>query len=278
MINARQLSARIEEAGQFIKKKISGQPVLGIILGSGLDSIAGLVREKSEIPYREIPHFPVSTVQGHAGKLAAGIISGRQVLVFQGRFHYYEGYCLHEVTFPVRLLKALGGKGLIVTNAAGGINSGYGPGDLVILEDHINLMGVNPLRGENITDQGPRFPDLSRAYTGEWRLTALEAMKRMGLKARQGTYAAVSGPSYETPAEIRFLRTIGADLVGMSTVPEVIVANHCSLKVLGISCVTNMAAGILDKKLDHQEVLATAQRIESTFTQFIEELVGKLDM
>jgi len=184
---------------------------------------------------------------------------------------------MHEVTFPVRVMQAMGIKGLIVTNAAGGINSNYHPGDLVIIKDHINLMGINPLRGANISVLGPRFPDMSEAYNFEWRQKGLEVMKKLGLKAQLGVYAAVNGPSYETPAEIRYLRTIGADLVGMSTVPEVIIANHGGMKVLGISCVTNLAAGISEKRLDHSEVIAVTQNIENTFVRVLSELISCLN-
>ncbi|RJE48409.1 MULTISPECIES: purine-nucleoside phosphorylase [unclassified Dehalobacter] len=277
MINEQVMTIWLNDARNFLLKKISYIPEIGIILGSGLGKLAELVEDAVVIPYSGIPHFPVSTVTGHSGKLIVGTLGDRKVMVLQGRFHYYEGYEMHEVTFPVRLMQTIGMKGLVVTNAAGGINSDYRPGDLIVIKDHINLMGSSPLRGANLSNLGPRFPDLSEAYDGKWRELALSLMKEYGLNPWQGVYAALSGPSYETPSEIRYLRTIGADLVGMSTVPEVIVANHGGMKVLGISCVTNMAAGILKQKLDHQEVLATADRIEETFLRYMRQLIALLD-
>ncbi|NLI93572.1 MAG: purine-nucleoside phosphorylase [Peptococcaceae bacterium] len=277
MISEELLNAKINEAKAYVTKKLQVTPELGIILGSGLGNLAELVQDPIVIPYQEIPHFPVSTVQGHSGKLITGTLSGRPVMVLQGRFHYYEGYEMHEVTFPVRLMQAMGIKGLLVTNAAGGINMEYEPGDLILIQDHINLMGSNPLRGANLSSLGPRFPDLSDSYNTGWRQKALALMGDMDLKPLQGVYAGVSGPSYETPAEIRYLRTIGADLVGMSTVPEVIVANHGGMKVLGISCVTNMAAGIQARKLSHAEVIETTQRVGETFVSFVQKLIQLLD-
>lgn len=276
MITEKKLIARLKDSKQFLEEKITKTPELGIILGSGLGKLADYVQDKVEILYKEIPHFPTSTVQGHSGKLVIGNLANKYVMVFQGRFHYYEGYEMHEVTYPVRLMQFMGVKGLVVTNAAGGINGSFEPGDLVIISDHINLMGSNPLRGSNISNLGPRFPDLSEAYSPNWRNTALEIMKSQGLKTQQGVYASVSGPSYETPAEIRYLRTIGADLVGMSTTPEVIVANHNQMDVLGISCVTNMAAGILPHKLNHAEVIATADKVEQKFIEFMRSLIEAL--
>lgn len=277
MITEKKLMTSLNDTKKHLLEIIKEPPELGIILGSGLGSLAELVQDEIVIPYKEIPHFPVSTVQGHSGRLVVGSLSTRRVMVLQGRFHYYEGYEMHEVTFPVRLMKAMGMQGLIVTNAAGGINEDYCPGDIVILQDHINLMGNNPLKGSNISTQGPRFPDLSEAYDPKWREVALRLMADLGLKAQQGVYAALSGPSYETPAEIRYLRTIGADLVGMSTVPEVIVANHGGMRVLGISCVTNMAAGVLAQKLNHAEVIATTERIEKTFVSYVQKLIEVLE-
>lgn len=277
IITEKKLMTRLNDARDSLKGIIKEQPEFAIILGSGLGKLADLVEDSTVVSYKEIPHFPVSTVAGHAGRMVAGHLAGKNVLVLQGRFHYYEGYEMHEVTFPVRLIKSLGINNLLVTNAAGGINAAYSPGDIVIIRDHINLMGENPLRGGNISKQGTRFPDLSEAYNLDWRQKAFKVMGECGIKAQQGIYAALSGPSYETPAEINYLRTIGADLVGMSTVPEVIVANHAEMKVLGISCVTNMAAGILAQKLNHAEVIATADRIEHTFVDFVQKLVKELD-
>lgn len=277
MITEKKLITRLNDAKQYLLDKISDKPELGIILGSGLGELAELVEDRVVIPYKDIPHFPVSTVQGHTGRLVIGTLAGKRVLVLQGRFHFYEGYEMHEVTFPVRLMKAIGIQGLIVTNAAGGINQDYSPGDIVLIRDHINMMGENPLKGTNISIQGPRFPDLSEAYDRRWLDIALKVMEEQNLPLHLGVYAAVSGPSYETPAEIRFLRTIGADLVGMSTVPEVIVANHGGIRVLGISCVTNMAAGILAQKLSHAEVIATTEKIGKVFVEYIKKLIGALD-
>ncbi len=250
---------------------------MGVILGSGLGGFANLIDDMIVIPYKDIPGFPVSTVEGHSGCLVAGKVGGRHIIVLQGRFHYYEGYDINKVTFPVRVMQALGINGIIVTNAAGGVNTAYSPGDLIIIADHINLMGVNPLRGPNYADLGPRFPDLSEAYDLKWRKIAKEAMLELAMEPQEGIYAGLSGPSYETPAEIRYLRTIGADLVGMSTVPEVIVANHGGMKVLGISCVTNMAAGILKQKLTHSEVMETTERIEKMFVSLLKLIIQRLD-
>lgn len=277
MITEQELNKKIQEAKEYLSKKIDVTPEFGIILGSGLGKLADLAEDSIVIKYEDITHFPVSTVAGHSGKLIVGKIASKTVMMMQGRFHYYEGYEMNEVTFPVRLMQVLGIKNLVVTNAAGGVNKEYKPGDLVLIQDHLNLMGVNPLRGANLSDLGARFPDLSEAYSHEWREKALNLMPKVGLEPKQGVYAAVSGPSYETPAEIRYLRTIGADLVGMSTAPEVIVANHGGMKVLGISCVTNMAAGVLPEKLSHSEVIATTQRIEQQFVGFVKSLISVLD-
>lgn len=273
MITQMELQARLTEARGYLAERTPFIPEIGIILGSGLGRLADQVEDKTVIPYEDIPHFPQATVAGHSGRLVIGTLAARKVMVMQGRFHYYEGYEMSVMTFPVRLMQLLGINGLIVTNAAGGINMEYNPGDLVIIKDHLNLMGNNPLRGANLSELGPRFPDLSEAYDRAWREKALNLMPEFGLKPLEGVYAAVSGPSYETPAEIRYLRLIGADLVGMSTVPEVITANHGGMKVLGISCVTNMASGILPRKLNHEEVIAAADRIEKKFIQYVKSLV-----
>jgi purine-nucleoside phosphorylase len=276
MISEKEQSIQLSEACSFIEERVKAVPELGIILGSGLGSFADCVEEKITIPYKTIPHFPVSTVEGHAGQLVFGLVHGRPVVIMQGRFHYYEGYTMKEVTFPIRVMQKLGVSGLVVTNAAGGINPEFHPGDLVIIKDHINLMGDNPLRGANLADLGPRFPDMSEGYCREWRQKGLRIADETGITPREGVYAAMSGPSYETPAEIRFLRAIGADMVGMSTVPEVLTANHGGMRVLGISCVTNMAAGILPQKLSHEEVMETANQIETKFVQFVEALSNEL--
>lgn len=276
MISEKGYSVKLEEARGYLMENVEVLPELGVILGSGLGAFADLVEEQVVIPYKDIPHFPISTVEGHAGQLVFGKVQGRKVVVMQGRFHYYEGYMMQEVTFPIRVMQVLGVTGLIVTNAAGGINSAFSGGDLVLIKDHLNLMGDNPLRGANLSTLGPRFPDLSEAYNTQWRQKALVIAKELGINPQEGVYVAVSGPNYETPAEIQYLRTIGADMVGMSTVPEVIVANHGGMKVLGISCVTNMAAGILGQKLSHVEVMETAERVEKQFVHFVQALVKVL--
>lgn len=276
MISEKEYNSKLDEVRKYIADRVSSKPELGIILGSGLGAFADLVKDKVTISYKDIPHFPVSTVEGHAGQLVFGKVEEREVVIMQGRFHYYEGYTMQEVTFPVRAMQVLGVTGLIVTNAAGGINQEFRPGDLIIIKDHLNMLGDNPLRGSNLSNLGPRFPDLSDAYNSEWRKRALSIMQEYGIHPHEGVYAAMSGPSYETPAEIRHLRVSGADMVGMSTVPEVIVANHGGLKVLGISCVTNMAAGILPQKLSHAEVMETAERVEKKFVDFVQGLLRVL--
>ena len=276
MISEKDYSAKLTKARDYLMERVRILPELGVILGSGLGAFADLVRDKQVIRYKDIPHFPTSTVEGHAGQLVFGQVEGRTVVVMQGRFHYYEGYSMHEVTFPIRVMQVLGVTGLIVTNAAGGINPDFHPGDLILIKDHLNMMGDNPLRGGNLSTLGPRFPDLSDAYNRDWRQKALVIAKELGINPQEGVYAAMSGPNYESPAEIRFLRSVGADMVGMSTVPEVIVANHGGMRVLGISCVTNMAAGILDQKLSHVEVMETASRIEKQFVHFVQALVKVL--
>ncbi|WP_434511906.1 purine-nucleoside phosphorylase [Desulfitobacterium sp. AusDCA] len=275
-ITEKDYAAKLAEVRHFLMEKVNNQPEMGIVLGSGLGGFAEVMGEAVSIPYRDIPHFPVSTVEGHKGELVFGKVNGKPVVAMQGRFHYYEGYSMQEVTFPIRVMQVLGVTGLIVTNASGGINSSYRPGDLVLIKDHLNFMGENPLRGANHSNLGPRFPDLSEGYDLEWRQKALTVAREIGIHPQEGVYAAMSGPSYETPAEIRYLRTAGADLVGMSTVPEVIAANHGGMRVLGISCVTNMAAGILPQRLSHAEVMETAERIEKQFIRFVQALVRVL--
>jgi purine-nucleoside phosphorylase len=244
---------------------------IGVILGSGLGSFAHTLEKRKETPYSDIPGWPVSTAIGHAGKLVTGWLGDTELIVAAGRAHLYEGYTAQQVAYPIREMMYRGMRSLVVTNAAGGINLGYKPGDLVLISDHINLMGVNPLTGPNDASFGPRFPDMSEAYSREYR----EIARQAGV-LKEGVYAAVPGPSYETPAEIRYLRTIGADLVGMSTVPEVIAANHMGIKVLGISCVTNMAAGILPQKLSHAEVMETGDRVKDTLAALLRAILPKL--
>ena len=244
---------------------------VGVILGSGLGSFSDTLEDRSEKPYSDIPGWPVSTVGGHAGKLVTGRLGDTKVIVAAGRAHLYEGYTAQQVAYPIRELAWRGVTSLVITNAAGAVNLGYKPGDLVLISDHINLMGVNPLTGPNDESFGPRFPDMSEAYSREYR----EIAKQAGV-LKEGVYAALAGPSYETPAEIRYLRTIGADLVGMSTVPEVIAANHMGMKVLGISCVTNMAAGILPQKLTHAEVIETGERVKDTLAALLRAVIPQL--
>ncbi len=244
--------------------------------GTGLGAFAETLEGAVETPYAQIPGWPQSTAVGHAGKLVAGRIGDTEVLVLAGRAHLYEGYTAAQVTFGIRELARREVRSVVLTNAAGGINLNYAPGDLVLVSDHINLLGVNPLTGPNNDSLGPRFPDMSEAYARECREIAKAEAGNLGILLKEGVYAAVPGPSYETPAEIRYLRTIGADLVGMSTVPETIVANHMGMKVLAISCVTNMAAGILPQKLVHQEVLDTGERVRDTLVKLLTAILPKL--
>lgn len=267
---------KVAQATRCIKGKASISPEVGLILGSGLGVMADQLTDSVKVPYADIPNFPVSTVDGHAGNLVLGELSGCTIVAMQGRFHFYEGYALKEVTFPVRVMKALGAHTLIVTNAAGGINENWQSGDLMLIRDHINFTNQNPLIGANEADWGPRFPDMSQAYDPDLRKLAHDVAKEQGIRLREGIYAGVTGPSYETPAEIRMLRTLGGDAVGMSTVSEVIVARHMAMKVLGISCVTNMAAGVLDQPLSHEEVVETAARVRETFMTLVTGIVAKL--
>jgi len=272
----RKVRLRMEKTINFIQDKIKINPQVGLILGSGLGDLAEEVREAVTIPYAEIPGFPVSTVQGHKGQLVIGNLQGVPVFTLQGRFHYYEGYSMDKITFPVRVMQGLGISTLIVTNAAGGINLNFTSGALMLIKDHINLMGDNPLRGKNWEELGPRFPDMTNAYSPRLLKLAQEVAADLKIKVESGVYVALPGPSYETPAEIRFLRTIGADAVGMSTVPEVIVANHGGMEVLGISCITNMAAGVTGKKLSHEEVVETANRVKDNFKTLLLGIIKKL--
>ncbi|WP_216664892.1 purine-nucleoside phosphorylase [Bacillus sp. WMMC1349] len=266
----------IRNAADYVKSKIKHKPVVGLILGSGLGVLADEIKDAVQIKYEDIPEFPVSTVEGHAGQLVIGTLENVQVVAMQGRFHYYEGYSLDKVTFPVRVMKELGVTTLIVTNAAGGVNESYQPGDLMIISDHINHMGTNPLIGPNDSTLGVRFPDMSVAYDKELRELAQTTAEELNIDIQVGVYTAVSGPTYETPAEVRFLRTIGSDAVGMSTVPEVIVARHAGVRVLGISCISNAAAGILDQPLSHDEVMEVTEKVKSDFLQLVTMIVAKI--
>jgi purine-nucleoside phosphorylase len=264
---------KIQNAAQFLKNKVQNTPKIGLILGSGLGVLADEIVDAVKIPYEEIPDFPISTVEGHAGQLVFGNLNDSPVVAMQGRFHYYEGYHFDQVTFPVRVMKELGVDTLIVTNAAGGINESFSPGDLMIITDHINNMGGNPLIGRNDARLGARFPDMSEAYSKKLRNMAKEIAARLSIDVKEGVYVGNTGPSYETPAEIRMLRVLGGDAVGMSTVPEVIVARHSGLSVLGISCISNMAAGILDQPLTHDEVMETTEKVKANFLLYVKELV-----
>ncbi|KEI07532.1 purine-nucleoside phosphorylase [Clostridium botulinum] len=267
---------QIQEAAKYIQEKSKYTPEIGLILGSGLGAIGDKIENAEYYPYSEIPHFPVSTVEGHAGRLVIGTLQGRTVIAMQGRFHFYEGYKMQEVTFPVRVMKLLGISKLIVTNAAGAVNTNYKPGDLMLISDHLNLMGDNPLMGRNLDQFGARFPDMSNAYDKELRGKVKEIASSLGVELQEGVYAAMSGPTYETPAEIRMIRTLGGDAAGMSTVPEVIIASHSGIKTVGISCMTNMAAGILDQPLDHEEVIETSERVRETFIKLMNGVIKEI--
>jgi purine-nucleoside phosphorylase len=268
--------ARAERAAEFILSKTKLRPNIALVLGSGLGSFADELTDAVRIPYEKIPNFPRSTAVGHAGRLVIGKVEGIAVAAMQGRVHLYEGYSAREVAFAMRVFSRLGVRSAILTNAAGGINLQFTQGALVVMRDHINLQGANPLVGPNDERFGPRFPDMTQAYWRSYGKIALEEAKRIGISVHEGVYAALLGPSYETPAEIRYLRTIGADLVGMSTVPEVIAARHLGIRVLGISCVTNMASGILDRALDHAEVLATGERVKGQFIALLRAVLPRI--
>ena len=268
---------RVQEAASAIRTRAGAAPGVAIVLGSGLGEFASRLKEPVSIAYADLPHWPASAVVGHEGRLVIGTLAGRRVAALSGRAHFYEGHDLHTVTFAVRAIGVLGVKTLILTNAAGGINSrDLTPGTLMVIDDHINLLGSNPLVGPNDDRFGPRFPDMTEAYSTRLRALADEVARAQGLRIAHGIYAAVHGPSYETPAEIRFLRTIGADAVGMSTVPETIVARQMGLEVLGLSCVTNAAAGVLPKPLDHDEVMAVARQVRGVFAALLEGIIERL--
>jgi purine-nucleoside phosphorylase len=269
------LYSRAENAARTIRARVAEGAKIAIVLGSGLGGFAEDFTESVAIPYQEIPGFVSSTAQGHVGSLVAGKIEGVPVIAMQGRVHYYEGYSLEQVTFPIRTFKLLGINTLILTNAAGGIDVQLSQGALMVISDHLNFMGVNPLRGPNDDRFGPRFPDLSEVYTRELQELVIEESRALGITTRRGIYAALSGPSYETPAEIHMLRAFGADAVGMSTVPEAIVARHMGMKILGISCITNMAAGISENPINHDEVMETGQRVRETFTKLLRRVIAK---
>lgn len=266
----------VEEAAAYIAERTTLKPEIGLILGSGLGVIGDEVEESVTIAYKDIPHFPVSTVEGHAGELVIGRLQGRVIVLMRGRFHMYEGYEPEKTALPVRVMKRLGAKTLLVTNAAGGINLNFASGNLMLISDHINLTGRNPLVGPNDNALGPRFPDMSDAYARRLRSIAKDTAAELGIALQEGVYVGLLGPNYETPAEIRMLRALGADAVGMSTVPEVIVARHSGMEVVGISCITNMAAGILDQPLSHEEVMETTERVKGEFVSLVLALLPKL--
>ena len=275
-MTAASLYDRALETANWLNERANGQPVLGLILGSGLGDLADTMQDGIVIPYREVPHFPVSAVEGHAGNIVMGTFSGKYVVFLQGRVHYYEGWTPEEVTFGVRVLKLMGIDKVIITNSAGGINPDFHAGDLMLITDHLNLTGYVPLRGDNDARFGPRFPDLSEAYSIAMREKIIAAARELNIPLKSGVYAGFAGPCYETPAEIRMVGIIGGDAVGMSTVPETIVANHMGMQVGGISCISNLAAGISPHKLSHSEVKATANMVRDTFGSLISRTVELL--
>jgi purine-nucleoside phosphorylase len=266
----------VQEAAGWVSDRIGRAPDVTIVLGSGLGDFTAAIGDAMSFAYGDIPNWPASAVVGHAGRLVVGTIAGKRVAALSGRAHFYEGHDMRTVTFATRVIGTLGVKPLILTNAAGGINLTFTPGTLMLMDDHLNLMGTNPLVGANEDRFGPRFPDMSEVYSARLRLLAGDAARAQGLALAHGVYAALHGPSYETPAEIRYLRTIGADAVGMSTAPEAIVARHMGMEVLGISCITNMAAGVLPQPLVHDEVMDVARRVRSEFCALLEGIVERL--
>ncbi|WP_010273989.1 purine-nucleoside phosphorylase [Paenibacillus senegalensis] len=270
------LQHKLQETAQWIRARISVQPRLALILGSGLGVLADSLEQSVYLKYEDIPHFPVTTVEGHEGALVVGNLNGTPVAVLKGRFHLYEGYSEGTVAYPIRVMKALGIDKMVVTNAAGGINERFKPGDFMLIRDHINLMFRNPLIGPNEDSIGPRFPDLSEAYSKKLLQVARKVAAGQNLKLQEGVYVGMTGPTYETPAEVKMLRKLGGDAAGMSTVPEVIAARHAGMQVLGISCITNMAAGMLEQPLSHDEVVETAVRERDTFIRYMVQLIPQL--
>jgi purine-nucleoside phosphorylase len=266
----------VSTATEWVRQRTGGAPDVAIVLGSGLGDFAATLGDATTLPYADIPNWPASTVVGHAGQLVIGTLAGKRVAALAGRAHFYEGHSLQTVTFATRVIGTLGIKTLVLTNAAGGINLTFKPGTLMLMDDHINLMGSNPLVGANDERFGPRFPDMTEVYSKRLRQLAGDAARAHGIELAHGVYAALHGPSYETPAEIRYLRTIGADAVGMSTAPEAIVARHMGMDVLGISCITNMAAGVLPQALVHDEVMEVARRVRAEFCALLEGIVERL--
>ncbi len=269
-------SERIHAAANFIAERTSIRPQVGLILGSGLGDYADTLENRTVIPFSAIPDFPQATVEGHAGAFVFGTRAGQSVVALQGRLHYYEGHSMQDLTLPVRIMALLGVKTLILTNAAGGVNYNFVPGDLMLMTDHINYSGANPLIGANMPEFGPRFPDVSDLYSRDLRRKILNNAAAQGIALQQGVYMMFSGPNYETPAEVRMARIVGADAVGMSTVPEALVAAQCGIKVVGISCITNMAAGILNQPLNHQEVMEIAAQVHDKFHNLVTLILGLL--
>ena len=267
---------RAEKAARMIRGRTQTESSVAIVLGSGLGAFADELSAATAIPYSEIPGFARATVEGHAGRLVVGKIGESAVAAMQGRFHFYEGYSLEEVTFPIRVLKLLGVKTLILTNASGALNVEFTPGSLMVITDHINLLGMNPLIGPNDERFGPRFPDLSSVYAPALQDIVVQEARAVGIQMFRGVYAALTGPSYETPAEIHMVRALGADAVGMSTVPEAIVARHMGMKVVGISCITNLAAGVSDTPVDHSQVMATGEQVREQFSELLRRVIPKL--
>lgn len=259
------IQANITAAAEYLLTHVSNRPAIGLVLGSGLGDFADTLEDAVRVPYAQIPDFPQPTVEGHTGAFVFGRKAGKELVVLQGRLHYYEGFTQQELTLPIRVLAAIGVKTLILTNAAGGVNLRFQAGDLMLISDHINYSGANPLIGQNLDAFGPRFPDVSDLYTERLRVAIQAAARDAGIPLQEGVYMMFSGPNYETPAEVRMARIVGADAVGMSTVPEALVAGHCGMQVVGISCITNMAAGVLPAKLNHAEVVETAARVHDRF-------------
>lgn len=270
---------KIVEAAQYIEQQIKMKPQIGVILGSGLGDLAEQISNPTFINYDDIPHFPkASHVVGHKNRFVIGEFQGKSVIMMQGRFHFYEGFAMKDIVLPVYVMKYLGATSLIVTNACGAVNKSFNAGDLMLIDDHINYTFDNPLRGLNIDEMGTRFPDMSQAYNKEYQALAETIAKSMSLSLQHGVYLMYPGPNYETPAEIRAFRLLGADAVGMSTVPEVIAASHCGMKVLGVSCLTNMAAGVLDQPLNHEEVLETSTKVKDSFQGLITKFIADVQL
>jgi purine-nucleoside phosphorylase len=263
-------------AAEQIRSRTQTKPSIAVVLGSGLGAFADELTESTAIAYSEIPGFAKATVEGHAGKMVIGKAGEVPIAVMQGRFHFYEGYAMDDVTFPVRVLKLLGVETLILTNAAGSLNTEFTPGSLMVISDHINLMGANPLIGPNDDRFGPRFPDLTSTYDPDLQNLVIEEAKAIDIEMRRGVYAALTGPSYETPAEIHMVRTLGADAVGMSTVPEAIVARHMEMRLIGISCITNLAAGVSNRPIDHSQVMEIGKRVRAQFTELLRRVLARL--